>query len=96
MKVRIGSDPPTLTLITSPGQLSTPIRPEDNQIFIRGFMEPVDDACIVNLTYVVLRTVYPALRHDDIRGVQAVRAREGMSVRHDLGGSAPPVRGNYG
>ena len=87
-RVYIGSDPFALTLPPSTGQLSTPIRPEDNQIliFIRGFMEPEDDTSIVNLAYVVLRTVYPALRHDDITGVQAVRARGGMSVGHD-----PPV-----
>ena len=91
----IGSNPPILTLPPSTGQLSTPIRQEDNQIFIHGFMEPVN-ASIVNLAYVVLCTVYPALRHDDIRGVQAVYARGGMSVRHDLGGSAPPVWGGYG
>ena len=92
----IGSEPPTITLPPSTGQLSTPIRPADNHIFIRGFMTPEADASIVNLAYVVLRSVYPALRHDDIRGVQTVRARGGISVGHDLGGSTPPVREGYG
>ena len=84
-----GRDPPTLTLPPSTGQLNTPMRPEDNQIFIRGFMEPEDDASIDNLAYVVLRTVYPTLGYDDIREAQGVRARGRMSVGHDLGDSAP-------
>ena len=52
-------------------------------------MELQDNASIVSLTYVVLRTVYPALKMDDIREVRAVHARGGMRVENNWEGSAP-------
>ena len=56
-------------------------------------MELQDDASIVSLAYVVLRTVYPALKMDDIRKVRAVHAHGEMRVESDREGSAPFERG---
>ena len=53
-------------------------------------MELEDDASIVNLAYVILRTIYPALSYDGIMEVRAVRPRGGVGAERDHGYFAPP------